>query len=178
MLTFSCHCERSEAIQFFTHFFWIASSLMLLAMTSAAQANDLPPECKLLPVHVPQADVSVDYQAGVDVKGRPVVPADLNAQPFAGLDRMVIPLSVDLAERMNSPAAGLDLKAELGTLEIYQTGRIVYNGQDWTSQVYVLCGQKPPEDAVPKEPDLQTPQEPLESQGIEVKPLEAVPPRE
>lgn len=55
--------------------------------------------CQRLTRHVPAADV--EYRAGVDVKGRPVAPADLpgsaGAQPPIPID---LPLSVDLARRM------------------------------------------------------------------------------
>ncbi|CAO3413842.1 hypothetical protein [Azospirillum endophyticum] len=55
--------------------------------------------CRRLTRHVPAADV--EYRPGVDVKGRPVAPADLpgsaGAQPPIPID---LPLSVDLARRM------------------------------------------------------------------------------
>jgi hypothetical protein len=55
--------------------------------------------CQRLTRHVPAADV--EYRPGVDVNGRPVVPADLpgtaGAQPPIPID---LPLSVDLARRM------------------------------------------------------------------------------
>ncbi|WP_255542570.1 hypothetical protein [Azospirillum sp. INR13] len=55
--------------------------------------------CQRLTRHVPAADV--EYRPGVDVNGRPVVPADLpgtaGAQPPVPID---LPLSVDLARRM------------------------------------------------------------------------------
>nr|WP_255635432.1 hypothetical protein [Azospirillum sp. 412522] len=55
--------------------------------------------CRRLTRHVPAADV--EYRPGVDVRGRPVAPADLpgsaGAQPPIPID---LPLSVDLARRM------------------------------------------------------------------------------
>ncbi len=55
--------------------------------------------CQRLTRHVPAADV--EYRPGVDVRGRPVAPADLpgsaGAQPPIPID---LPLSVDLARQM------------------------------------------------------------------------------
>lgn len=101
----------------------------------------IPPECRLLPEHKPNADVA--YQPGVDVKGRNVVPADINAPVTPiGRETIVVPLTVDLVERMqglNIP--GMKMEGSLGYLEIHPDGRVSHNGQDWTSQVYVLCGK-------------------------------------
>ncbi len=156
--------------------------IISLFLPLGAQANDLPPECKILPVHVSEK-MSADYVPGVDVKGRPVTPADVNAQPFHDLDRVVIPLSVDLAERLDTDIEGLELDADLGTLEIYQSGRVVYNGQDWTSQVYTICGEQVPADTpvdiptdIPEKADGQDAPDPVQSEAIEVAPLEAIPP--
>lgn len=121
----------------FTLLIWI------FAMPAMAQTVQLPPECRLLPEHRPAPDVA--YHAGVDVKGKAVVPADLNASPLdVAQQTVVVPLTIDLAERMQGAGAdGLKLEGNLGYLEIYPDGRVSHNGQDWTSQVYVLCGKQP-----------------------------------
>jgi len=121
----------------------------LLFATPAFANESIPPECRLLPEHKASADVA--YQPGVDVHGKPVVPADLNAAPM-GLDQqtIVVPLSVDLAERLqNQNIAGLQMTGTLGFLEIAPGGRVTYNGQDLTNQIHVLCGQKPAESVPP-----------------------------
>ena len=140
--------------------------------------DNLPPECRLLPVHVPRADVSANYRAGVVVHGKAVVPADLNGGHFPNLDHVVIPLSVDLAERLNnSNIQGLQLEAGLGTIEIYQSGRVVYNGQDWTSQVYAICGENYVPESVPSNDEgMVVPQRKPKTDAVEVMPVEAVPP--
>ncbi len=118
------------------------------APMALAQENNLPPECRALPDH--KADVGVDYKPGVDVRGRPVVPADINAPVIDVPDMMVVPLSIDLAQRLPSAAAkGLEMTGTAGFLEVWKNGRITYNGQDVTPQVYLLCGQKMPQNLPP-----------------------------
>lgn len=122
------------------HFIFLVA--LFLAFPAFAQEM-LPPECRLLKEHRPSEDVA--YQAGVDVHGNPVVPADVNAAPM-GLDSqtLVVPLSVDLAKRLqNHSIQGLDMTGTLGFIEIEPGGRVLYNGQDLTGQVHVLCGRKP-----------------------------------
>lgn len=110
--------------------------------TAQDQTVELPPECRLLPEHRPSADVA--YQPGVDVHGKAVVPADLNASPMAVPDTVVVPLTIDLAQRLNNPpVSGAKFDANLGYLEIEKSGRVTHNGQDLTSQVYLLCGKQP-----------------------------------
>ncbi len=120
---------------------------MLLAMVmvfggSAANAQtSLPPECRVLPEH--KASKGVAYQPGVDVRGKPVVPADVNADPM-GLSgqTIVVPLTVDLAKRLqNQHVQGINMEGTLGFLEVAPDGRVTYNGRDLTSQVHVLCGK-------------------------------------
>ncbi len=143
-----CHPERKRRISIVATlgFFGLAA----LRMTTVAMAQEtIPPECRLLPEHKPAADVA--YQPGVDVHGKPVVPADINAVPM-GLEQqtIIVPLSVDLAQRLqNQNIQGLQMEGTLGFLEIEPGGRVTYNGQDLTNQVYVLCGQKPAESVPP-----------------------------
>jgi hypothetical protein len=71
------------------------------------------------------------------------VSADINA-PVTSIatDTIVVPLTVDLAKRMHGQnIAGLNMEGSIGYLEIHPDGRVSHDGQDWTSQVYVLCGK-------------------------------------
>ncbi len=122
---------------------WIAaSSFALLAMTlEAAYADELPPECRYLPKYEQPAGVA--YQPGVDVHGKAVVSADINAAPFQMPDVITVPLTVDLIERardLPGQYEGLEGKGDLGVIEIHKDGLVTYNGQDWSSQFYALCG--------------------------------------
>ncbi|PZQ44076.1 MAG: hypothetical protein DI551_10890 [Micavibrio aeruginosavorus] len=117
----------------------LAAALLIFSMPAFAQ--DIPPECRLLKEHAPSSDVA--YQPGVDVHGKPVVPADINAAPM-GLNQqtIVVPLTVDLAQRLqNQSINGLQMEGTLGFLEIGPGGKVTYNGQDLTSRVHVLCDQ-------------------------------------
>lgn len=125
---------RKYAYTLFTMF-------MVLGQPASA-AGQLPPECRLLPAHV--ADAGVAYTPGVDAKGRPIVPADINAAPAdLGRQTMVIPLSIDMAKRIDT-IAGAKLEATQGFLEISPDGRVMFNGQDLTPQAYAVCGRTAP----------------------------------
>lgn len=109
----------------------------------AHAAGQLPPECRLFSAH--RAEAGVAYTPGVDVRGRAVAPADINAAPAdLGRQTMVIPLSIDMAERIDT-LAGVKLEATQGFLEITPDGRVMFNGQDLTPQAYAVCGHEPPE---------------------------------
>lgn len=114
--------------------------LFSLVTPAHAETIEVPPECRVLPEHRAAADVA--YKPGVDVKGKAVVPADVNASPLGTDQTIVVPLTIDLAQRlqgMNVP--GLNMETTLGFLEFSPDGRVIYNGQDLTSQVHVLCGE-------------------------------------
>lgn len=121
--------------------FFIFAILMASPIAMAQEESAVPPECRLLPEH--KADVGVAYQSGVDVHGKSVAPADLNASPSNFTqETIVVPLTVNLAERLQGlNIQGLQLEGNLGYLEIHPDGRVSHNGQDWTSQVHVLCGK-------------------------------------
>lgn len=111
-------------------------ALLVFAFPVSAQTVVVE-ECKAITGHIPADDVN--YKPGVDVSGKPVVPADLNAAPFVVPDILMIPLSVDLARRLPDPPDGVLGEAPLGFLEVHKNGRITYEGQDWTSQIYAVC---------------------------------------
>ncbi len=98
--------------------------------------------CRLLEKHIPRDDVT--YQPGVDVHGKPVVPADLNEGAGFQLPEIVkIPLSVDLATAFGLMGFGRDeLVAPLGLLEVTKDGRVLQGGNDLTERAYVICGEK------------------------------------
>src|SRR5688572_20512159 len=107
--------------------------LVVVFLAGAAKAETLPPECKFLPEHVPSDDVA--YKPGVDVHGKPVVPADLNDTAFEVPEVITVPLSIDLAEKLQTLSVpGFQLEAPLGLLEIHENGRVTYEGREWTPQ--------------------------------------------
>ena len=114
--------------------FWVYPNVV-----KAQGEGDAAPVCRILPHHKPAADVA--YQAGVDVHGRSVVPADLNGGLSFGAVAQVIkvPLEVDLAQRVNGLSDLIQMKADLGMLEIYKDGRVLHEGKDISAPIYHLC---------------------------------------
>lgn len=118
----------------------IALLLSLTAVPAMAQTSEFR-ECQTLAEYVPQA--GVNYEPGVDVNGKAVAPADLNAAPFEMPDVMAIPLSIDLAKRLPDPPQGMEADASVGFLEVHKDGRITFEGKDWTPQIYAICRGEP-----------------------------------
>jgi|GEM_PF-1185780 hypothetical protein len=117
----------------------ILTALLVSASAFPAYAaNDLA-LCKLRDQHV--ATQGVAYQPGIDVHGKPVVPADVNAAPSVVPDVVRIPLTIDLAQRLNNVQTGMELKADTGMVEIHNDGRVTFNGQDLSKQAAVVCGE-------------------------------------
>ena len=115
--------------------------LAIVAMVTAASAQEeapvvgvSPEDCRAVVAHQPAPDVA--YQPGVDALGRPVVPADLGGTPQIRLpDPLVIPITVDLAERLNlSTAPGaLEPELQVGVVTVDRSGRVTFNGVPLTS---------------------------------------------
>ncbi|MFN3827584.1 MAG: hypothetical protein ACK4NR_08160 [Micavibrio sp.] len=111
--------------------------MAVVAITPAKAQNDNA-LCKLRAQHVVTDDVA--YRAGVDVQGKAVVPADLTYAPSVVPDVIRIPLTVDVAEKIGIQQAGVEMKSELGMIEIHRNGHVTYNGQDYSAQTAVVCG--------------------------------------
>jgi len=85
--------------------------------------------------------VRANYQGSVDAHGKAVVPADVQAAAPSAMPRSVrIPLSVDMAQRMNEVLpAGMKLEPQVGTIEILNDGHVIINGKDMTAPADALC---------------------------------------
>lgn len=108
-------------------------------------------------VYVPATGTqSPTYQAGMDVNGKPVVPADVAPSANAEPDYVEVPMTVDLAKRMNLSVAGAEMKMPVANLRLYKDGRVEYNGQDISSNASSMCGYGHRSEAMPKSniPDL------------------------
>lgn len=83
------------------------------------------------------------YQPGQDVRGHPVVPADLNERQIAPPQRVRFPLTVDLARYINQDVPrGIEMDSNLGMVEVdIETGKVYYNGQPVTDNLVAYCDQ-------------------------------------
>ena len=87
--------------------------------------------CAFYDVNVGTAP-GVAFQPGVDVHGKPVVPADMDSSLHGEItppDILEIPLTVDLAERLGITVPGLQMDAPIGLLKIHKDGHVDFNGQ-------------------------------------------------
>lgn len=133
--------------------FLIFLFLMTLSPASAwAQGDDV---CRYLESYRAAAggESSADYKPGVDVRGRPVVPADLNDRSGIASGVIRIPLTVDLAARYGlSVPQGTELEPVIGEITITKDGRVMWGAQDLTAETVAMCREKQlkTEDALPE----------------------------
>ena len=121
------------------YFYAFALTLAILPVftvpTGAATVIITKPDCAALVRHVGEPGVA--YEPGVDVNGRPVVPADLGDTPEIELgEEIVIAITVDIDKRFNIPPTP-DLfrpEAYIGTVIVKKDGRAYFNGQPLTSE--------------------------------------------
>lgn len=85
-------------------------------------------DCRRLLRHEPRADV--EYKPGVDVRGKPVAPADVPGSPAIELPKTItIPIGIDLEERYGLGAGGRYTgEATIGTVSV-RKGRVYWNKQ-------------------------------------------------
>ncbi|MBM3598342.1 MAG: hypothetical protein FJX35_09025 [Alphaproteobacteria bacterium] len=87
-------------------------------------------DCRKLVEHQPSADVA--YKPGVDVRGRPVAPADLpsNASPIKMPDVIEIPISIDLSNRLAPSLQGTLYRPEarIGTVSV-RGNQVFFNNE-------------------------------------------------
>lgn len=129
----------------------IVFCLVLMSGTANAAPTTAPTIdtsfCQALVKHVPDADVA--YQPGVDVHGKPVVPADLDSGYNIALpDEITIPLTVDLKsflklDETSLPASAMKrTDAWVGTLTL-KGDRVFFDGKPLTNEqqnnLSVLC---------------------------------------
>lgn len=135
----------------------IALISVVLSMTAGpALAQNQAALCQLWSAHQNAAGTSAAkgaaYQPGVDVNGRPVVPADGGVAPaITTPDVIRIPVTLELAQQLGATVpAGMTLDAIAGVVNIGRDGAVSYNGQDLTQGAYVLCkGAAKPEVMAP-----------------------------
>lgn len=129
---------------------WIVLLLTATSLHAAEQGGWVTPDelrisredCRRLVRHEPAPDVA--YQPGVDVRGRPVAPADLSEAPQVRLpDEIVIPLAVDVMKGRRSGSA-VDAYAGVGTLTV-RNGRAYFNDEPlhgWEQEILLEACRK------------------------------------
>ena len=114
-----------------------AALMTVLLAVPAAAAETVTistADCRRLVDHAGSAD----YRPGVDVRGRPVAPADLPGGQTIDLPEVIeIPLTVDVARRLGR---GLEGKAPLGALTV-KGNDLFWNGRRLQSQDEVLMAE-------------------------------------
>ncbi len=124
---------------------------LLLILPSALHAKETPildpAFCRALVKHVPDADVA--YRPGVDVRGKPVVPADLGGQPQMDLpEEVVLPITADMFKLLGLDQSKFPFQAMqrndiyLGTLTV-RGEQLFWNGKPLSDaqqdNLAVLC---------------------------------------
>jgi hypothetical protein len=111
-------------------------ALILMAMAWAAPASAeiaiSRKDCQRLVNHEPAPDVT--YQPGVDVHGRPVVPADLGGgQQIQLPDVIYIPIEVLIQDKFGIPANSVlyDATALVGVVSV-RGNRVYFEDQELT----------------------------------------------
>lgn len=84
---------------------------------------------------------AANYKPGVDVNGNSVAGADLNDQSAMVPTYLEMPLTIDLASKLQATTSEIELKPSMGKLKLYQSGKIEFNGQDITSNIASVCGE-------------------------------------
>jgi hypothetical protein len=114
------------------------AAMMVAGFASPAFAQDTAALCRLIGAGGSMLSGAA-YQPGVDVHGRPVVPADVNAGIGSDTDTVKIPLSIDLAKRLHVPR-GTEMETPAGTIEIHKDGTVTSGGMDLTARSHAICG--------------------------------------
>lgn len=120
--------------------------LMLLnsnpALAEEMQKLDNSDVCKYFIAHQPVDDVA--FKSGKDVKGKPVVEADLSPSPVMTPENIEFDLTLDMAEylKIQTPA-GLEGQAKIGRISIDRQGNALFNGEpldgDSNAALRALC---------------------------------------
>ncbi|MDP2205504.1 MAG: hypothetical protein Q8K65_04290 [Alphaproteobacteria bacterium] len=120
--------------------------IMLASSPASAQTVVLDDAaCRAIMRHVPDEDVA--YKPGVDVKGKPVVEADLNASPLKVPETISFDITVDALKHAGiSAPAGTEAVAGIGRVEVKPDGSMLFNGAPMEGEaeaaLRALCKEK------------------------------------
>lgn len=124
---------------------------MVLGLLTLNSANAFDPCDDLTVAHTPRADVMHKPQTSSSyglTKGSHANQQDPAIKPVLGPDRVsqddlekvIIPITIDMAARYGIDVPnGILLESNVGMIEIYKDGRIIYNGEDITGNIEEKC---------------------------------------
>ena len=97
-------------------------------------------------------DLLAEYTPGVDVKGKPVAPADLDAAMIAMPEKFSFDVSVEVAQAVGVPVPqGSQTLTSVGTIT-FDKGILTFNGQPLTveneANLKALCVPEPVKNTV------------------------------
>jgi hypothetical protein len=126
---------------------YVLALLLYAAPATAQKASVTDAECRQLVEYVASQDVN--YKPGVDVRGRPVAPADLSSGPqIQAPQNFTFDLNVDL-KQFGIPAGSpiFQPSVGIGKITVENGGRrVLYNGQPLgnseQSALAKLCKQR------------------------------------
>lgn len=127
---------------------FLAACLVLTATPAVAQQVTITGiDCRKLARHTPAPDVA--YRPGVDVRGRAVAPADINAAPQIRVpETITFDAAVDL-RRFGIPQTSplFQPNVSIGRVDVLQDGRVLFNGERLgdpeVAALEELCRQQP-----------------------------------
>ena len=127
-------------------------AMMFFAPSAFAQDIQIKTDCR---VPAPQT-AGADYVPGVDAKGNPVKPANIEGALQPVVYPIDIPVSLDMMRFLNLsiPDVSNDavkLEANIAYVKVYEDGRVEYNGQNISDRVSYSCADEE-EGAVPSLP--------------------------
>lgn len=87
---------------------------------------------------------SANYVEGVDINGNPVAPADIPSENSSLAKSVIgknvkIPVTIDLASKLSSSLHDIELKPNMGNIEIFADGHAEWNGTDISSDLKTFC---------------------------------------
>ena len=125
----------------------LLTAIILIYAAEAQTVTIRTEDCARFVRHVPAADVA--YRPGVDVRGRKVVPADVDGGVKLALpEEFIIPINVDLQKRLGIPADPTQFQTKhftVGTVT-WKEGQGYFNGQPLQSEeaarLAALCQER------------------------------------
>jgi len=124
---------------------WLSLALATPAVAADPYLTISKADCAYLTTHYPADDVA--FEPGRDVRGKAVVPADLDGgNELIMPDTVVIPIELNFFRNLGLPANGVGLEADAYVGEVIvdvASGRATFNGQplenETEAELAALC---------------------------------------